>query len=216
MKQIALMLTAWLASACAAQQATTETVPMASVELTPAVVVEAPKDVESSDTEPAEEELTFERETPPPPMPTLTQEEFNDAFMGVASCYDFHIPSSAQKGFADRVKLVIYEPCLMAGIEQAVLKGAPIPQSATTSLSLAPVRPGIFEIRPGLTLELTPGRRDPQLCVTPDVVGGTFPESMRCSNLGHYVGSDRYSLAGLTGWYVLFREAAKDAQQNAP
>ena len=212
MKQIALMLTAWLASACAAQQATTETVPMASVELTPTVAVETPADAESSDVEPTEEALTFEREEPPPELPTLTEREFSDAFMSVASCYDFHIPPGAYRGFADRIRLVIYEPCMLAIIEQAMQSGKPMTQPTSRSLSLAPIQPGIFEVRPGLTLELDPEGRGPRLCVTPDVVGGTFPASMRCSNLGYYVGSDKYSLVEITGFYVLGREAEKTAQ----
>lgn len=210
MKRTALMLTAWLASACAAKQATTETVPMATV-----VFAETSAEEPGEGAEPAkEEEQVAKTPEPLPPLPTLTQEEYNDAFMRVATCYDFHIPPAAQKGFSDKIKLVIYEPCFLENLEQSMLQGVSLVQPTASTLTVAPIRPFIFEIKPGLTLELSPEGRDPQLCVTPDVVGGTFPAALRCSNLAHEIGTDKYSLVGLTGFYMLGREAEKAAQQS--
>ena len=154
-------------------------------------------------------------EPKPPPLPSLNKQEFTDAFMNVASCYDFHIPSGAFQGFDEKVKVVRYTPCLLKGLETMML-GGPEPQVTGQTLFLKPLKRGIYVIREGLTLELDVGGYDPRLCVEPSVVGGTFPPALRCSNLGHFVGTNRYSLTGIVPLYLLSREAEKETQRESP
>lgn len=198
MRYLTLLLPVWLASACAAQQSKYEDIALPVVELE----LEEVKKVER--TEP-EEEIPPK----PPALPALTKRQFEDAFWRVASCYDFHIPPGASQGFSDEVRLVVYNPCLLTGFESAIDAQSEVNvKVSVTKLSVS--EPGIYAVRPGLTLELQPEPDWPRLCVEPTLVGGTFPPEMRCGVLPHELGTNKYSFVSLSLWYLLIREVEDD------
>ncbi len=206
MSKFVFVLPVSLVCACAANQPPIRAVPMSTVE----VPLSAGADpVQMTEVFPPEQQ-----EAPSPKLRELTEDEFTDAFWRVASCYDFHIP---YYNHADSIRLVTYEPCLMTGFEQ-VMNGGPEVTMQTHDLMLQPVRPGIFLITPGVTVELHPEQRYsvPQLCVEPSAVGGTFPESMRCTRLVHEIGTDKFSLIGLVPLYLWTRVIEENTQKDTP
>lgn len=203
MRWFILVLTAGLACACSAQLTSARAIPMAMLKIPPS---NTDKEIQEA------EEAPIPLPKPDSPLlPTLAEEEFEDAFMHVASCYDFHIPPQVLKGSHDKVRV----PCLMKGFEKA-MQGQPEVPVNTRILSLKALGREIYSVGQGLTLELSPVRYFPKLCVEPPIVGGTFPPAMRCSNLRFEDGTDKYSLTGSNLWYLLYRKAAQDAQQKGP
>lgn len=128
------------------------------------------------------------------PMKTLTEEEFVDAFMKIASKYEFHIPNGAMSGFNDKVKVDVFTPSALEAMANGQIR------LSTSKITLKKVGDKIYQVENGVRLEVD-GRK-PKLCVTPEAVGGKFPPELACENLPG-LGADRYSLISILPLYLL-------------